>query len=47
MPTYPLLMPRAPGRQVTVHQAAASTGHSPVGTEGGGGADGCENGTMA
>ncbi|MGA6221609.1 hypothetical protein ACPESV_14915 [Streptomyces umbrinus] len=48
MPTYPLLIPRAPGRQVTVHHAAASTGRSPVGAEGGGGdGDGVENGTMA
>ncbi|MEU0645151.1 hypothetical protein [Streptomyces umbrinus] len=48
MPTYPLLIPRAPGRQVTAHHAAASVRHSPVGAEGGGGGgDGDENGTMA
>ncbi|MEV4035854.1 hypothetical protein [Streptomyces umbrinus] len=43
-------MPRAPGGQVTAHQAAASTGRSPVGAEGGGGGgdgDGDENGTVA
>ncbi|MGW3421951.1 hypothetical protein [Streptomyces phaeochromogenes] len=42
----PQLLPRASGR-VTVRQAVASTGHSPVGTEGGGGPGILENGTVA
>ena len=42
----PLLLPRASGR-VTVHQAVASTRHSTVGTEGGGGPGILENGTVA
>ncbi|MEV0555948.1 MULTISPECIES: hypothetical protein [unclassified Streptomyces] len=42
----PLPLPRAPGR-VTVHRAAASTGHSPNGAASGGGADSPENGTVA